>query len=77
MNIIFVIRFLLTDFVFSRNMHSQLVIVLLVGLAASSYALDLSHANKRSPVDEPRLFEILSDLYATVIYPPLNHIVTS
>ncbi|CAF1212284.1 unnamed protein product [Adineta ricciae] len=58
-------------------MHSQLVIVLLVGLAASSYALDLSHADKRSPVDEPRLFNLLTDFYATVVYPPLNHVVTN
>jgi len=59
------------------DMHSQLVIVLLVGLAASAYALDLSHANKRSLETEPRLFSLLSDLYAQVIYPPLNHVVTS
>jgi hypothetical protein len=58
-------------------MHSQLVIVLLVGLAASAYALDLSHANKRSLETEPRLFGLLSDLYAQVIYPPLNHVVTN
>ncbi len=59
------------------DMHSQLVIVLLVGLAASAYALDLSHADKRSLETEPRLFGLLSDLYAQVIYPPLNHVVTS
>jgi hypothetical protein len=58
-------------------MHSQLVIVLLVGLAASAYALDLSHADKRSLETEPRLFGLLSDLYAQVIYPPLNHVVTN
>jgi len=58
-------------------MHSQLVIVLLVGLAATAYALDLSHANKRSLETEPRLFGLLNDLYAQVIYPPLNHVVTN
>jgi hypothetical protein len=58
-------------------MHSQLVIVLLVGLAATAYALDLSHANKRSLETEPRLFGLLNDLYTQVIYPPLNHVVTN
>lgn len=58
-------------------MHCRLVIALLVGLAASSYALDLSHANKRSIENEPRLFGLLNDFYAQVVYKPLNHVVTS
>jgi predicted Fe-Mo cluster-binding NifX family protein len=58
-------------------MHSQLIIVLLIGLAASTYALDLSHANKRSLETEPRLLGILNDFYAQIVYPPLNHIVTN
>jgi hypothetical protein len=58
-------------------MHSQLVVVFLVGLAASAYALDLSHAQKRSVEVEPRIFNLINDLYAQVIYPPLNHVVTS
>jgi hypothetical protein len=58
-------------------MQQQLVVLLLVGLAASAYGLDLSHAAKRSTELEPRIFSFVSDLYAQVIYPPLNHIVTS
>ncbi|UJR13536.1 hypothetical protein I4U23_000550 [Adineta vaga] len=58
-------------------MHSQLVVVLLVGLAASAYALDLSHADKRSLQTEPRLFGFLNEFYTTVVYPPLNHVVTN
>jgi len=56
-------------------MHSQLVVILLVGLAASTYALDLSHAEKRSIELEPRLFNIFNEFYAKVIYPPLDHVV--
>jgi hypothetical protein len=55
----------------------QLVILLLVGLAVSAYGLDLSHAAKRSTELEPRIINLVSGLYAQVIYPPLNHIVTS
>jgi hypothetical protein len=58
-------------------MRSQLVVVFLVGLAASAYALDLSHAQKRSLEVEPRIFSLINDLYAQVIYRPLNHVVTS
>jgi hypothetical protein len=58
-------------------MHSQLIVVFLLGLAASTYALDLSHADKRSSEIEPRLFSFLTDFYAQVVYPPLNHVVTS
>jgi len=56
-------------------MHSQLVVILLVGLAASTYALDLSHAEKRSLELEPRIFNIFNDFYKQVIYPPLDHVV--
>jgi len=58
-------------------MQTKLMIVFLVGLAASTYALDLSHANKRSVETEPRLFNIFNDFYAQVVYPPVNHIVTN
>jgi hypothetical protein len=58
-------------------MHQQLVVVLLVGLAVSAYGLDLSHAAKRSVVDERGLLSFINDLYAQVIYPPLNHVVTN
>jgi hypothetical protein len=58
-------------------MNSQLVVVFLVGLAASTYALDLSHANKRSVEVEPRIFNFINDFYAQVVYPPLNHVVTN
>jgi len=54
----------------------QIVVVLLVGLAASAYGLDLSHAAASTQI-EPRVFNILSELYTQVLYPPLNHIVTS
>jgi hypothetical protein len=57
-------------------MNQQLVVILLVGLAVSAYSLDLSHA-KRSTEIEPRFFSFFNDLYAQVIYPPLNHVVTS
>jgi len=56
-------------------MRSQLIVVLVVGLVASSYAYHLSDAKKRSIETEPRLFEFLTDFYAQVVYPPLNHIV--
>jgi len=56
-------------------MHSQLVVILLVGLAASTYALDLSHAERRSIEMEPRIFNIFNDFYKQVIYPPLDHVV--
>jgi len=59
-------------------MNSQLIVILLVGLAASTYALDLSHAKKRSIEEiDPRALDFLRDLYAKVVYPPLNHVVTS
>jgi hypothetical protein len=56
-------------------MHQQLVVVLLVGLAASVYGLDLSHAAKRSTEVDPRVFGFLNDFYNQVVYPPLNHVV--
>ncbi|CAF3631167.1 unnamed protein product [Rotaria sordida] len=56
-------------------MRSQLIVLLVVGLVASSYAYHLSDAKKRSIETEPRLFSILTDFYAQVVYPPLNHIV--
>ena len=59
------------------NMHSQLIVVLLVGLAAATYALDLSHAHAVPSELEPRIFNFINDFYAQVVYPPLNHIVTS
>ncbi|CAF1204381.1 unnamed protein product [Adineta steineri] len=58
-------------------MRSQLVIVLLVGLAASAYALDLSHAHKRSIETEATARGIFSNFYAQVIYPPMNHVATN
>ena len=59
------------------KMHSQVVVVLLVGLATAAYALDLSHAEKVPLEMEPRIFSLINDFYAQVVYPPLNHIVTS
>jgi hypothetical protein len=58
-------------------MHQQVLVVLLVGLAAAAYGLDLSHAAQPSTEIDPRIFSFLSDLYAQVIYPPLNHVVTN
>jgi hypothetical protein len=58
-------------------MRSQLIVVLLVGLAASTYAYHLSDAKKRSVETDARFFEFFTDLYADVIYQPLNHIVTN
>ena len=58
-------------------MHQQSVILLVIGLAVACYGLDLSHAAKRSTELEPRVVSFISDLYAQVIYPPLNHVVTS
>ena len=57
-------------------MHQQTIIVLLIGLAVSAYGLDLSHA-KRSAALEPRVANLIGDLYAQVILPPLQNIVTS
>ena len=59
------------------NMQSQLIVVLLTGLVAATYALDLSHANPAPSEIEPRIFNFINDFYAQVIYPPLNHVVTS
>jgi len=53
----------------------HLVVVLLVGLAASAYGLDLSHAARSAEI-EPRVFDFLADFYAQVVFPPLNRIVT-
>jgi hypothetical protein len=58
-------------------MHSRLILVLLVGLVASTYAYHLSDAKKRSLELEPRFLSFLNDFYAQVVYPPLNHVVTS
>ncbi|CAF0801203.1 unnamed protein product [Adineta steineri] len=58
-------------------MRSQLVIVLLVGLAASAYALDLSHAHKRSIEAEANARGFFTDFYTQVIHPPMNHIATN
>jgi Na+-transporting NADH:ubiquinone oxidoreductase subunit NqrD len=58
-------------------MRSQFIVLLVVGLVASSYAYHLSDAKKRSTQTEARLFNLLGDLYAKVVYPPLNHIVTN
>lgn len=59
------------------NMQSQLIVVLLTGLVAATYALDLSHANAVPSGVEPRIFNFINDFYAQVVYPPLNHVVTS
>jgi hypothetical protein len=59
------------------NMQSQLIVVLLIGLVAATYALDLSHANAVPRGMEPRIFSFINDFYAQVVYPPLNHVVTS
>ena len=58
-------------------MRFQSVLILLVGFAASSYALDLSHANAGLSEADARIFSFINDFYAQVVYPPLNHIVTS
>ena len=58
-------------------MQSQLIVVLLTGLVAATYALDLSHVNAVPNEIEPRIFNFINDFYAQVIYPPLNHVVTS
>jgi hypothetical protein len=58
-------------------MRSQLIVVLLVGLAASTYAYRLPDEKKRSTEIEPRIFDALQEFYAQVIYRPLNHIVTN
>ncbi|CAF4699852.1 unnamed protein product [Rotaria socialis] len=58
-------------------MRSPFIVVLLVGLAASSYAYHLSDVHKRSLEEEPRIFQLLEDLYSQVLYKPLNHIVTN
>ena len=58
-------------------MHQQLIVIFLVGLAASVYGLDLTHAVKRSTEIEPRLLNSIGNLYAQIIYPPLKQIVTS
>ncbi|CAM4955751.1 unnamed protein product [Rotaria socialis] len=60
-----------------ENMRSPFIVVLLVGLAASSYAYHLSDVHKRSLEEEPRIFQLLEDLYSQVLYKPLNHIVTN
>ena len=57
-------------------MQQQTIIVLLLGLAVSTYGLDLSHA-KRSAALEPRVASLIGDLYAQVIFPPLKEFVTS
>lgn len=59
-------------------MHQSLLIVLVLGLSASVYALDLSHAAQpETPEVDPRIFNFINQLYADVVYPPLNHVVTS
>lgn len=58
-------------------MRSQLIAILLVGLVASSYAYRLPDVKKRSAEIEPRFLDFFQELYAQVIYPPLNHVVTS
>ncbi|CAF0725314.1 unnamed protein product [Adineta ricciae] len=57
------------------GMQQQTIIVLLLGLAVSTYGLDLSHA-KRSAALEPRVANFIGDLYTQVIFPPLKDIVT-
>ncbi|CAF3297597.1 unnamed protein product, partial [Rotaria sp. Silwood2] len=56
-------------------MRSQFILVLVVGLLASTYGYHLSDEKKRSIESEPRLFQFLEDFYAQVVYKPLNHIV--
>ena len=72
-------------FPFNRNhsfprleiMQQTLVVVLFFGLATSIYGLDLSHAAQPAQEIDPRLFNFINDFYAQVVYPPLNHVVTS
>lgn len=58
-------------------MQQTLIAVLFFGLVASVGALDLSHAAQPSQEIDPRIFNFINDFYAQVVYPPLNHIVTS
>jgi len=58
-------------------MNSRLVLLLFVGVIASINAYRIPDT-KKSTIDlEPRLLNFINDFYAQVVYPPLNHVVTS
>ena len=58
-------------------MYSSCILAIVLAFATVTCALDLSHAKPDSIEEEARFFNILNDLYAQVIYPPVNHIVQS
>ncbi|CAF4988434.1 unnamed protein product, partial [Rotaria sp. Silwood1] len=58
-------------------MRSQFIVLLVVGLVASTHAYHLSDAKKRSIESDARLFNALQDFFNQVVHPPLNHVVQS
>jgi len=58
-------------------MKCQLIFIFFIGAVVSTYAYRLPDAQKRSLENDPRVLNLLNDFYAQVVYPPLNHIVTS
>ncbi|CAF3852998.1 unnamed protein product [Rotaria sp. Silwood1] len=58
-------------------MRSQFIVLLVVGLVASTHAYHLSDAKKRSIESDARLFNTLQHFFNQVVHPPLNHIVQS
>ena len=64
-------------FAFLVIMRHQVIALFLVGLAASACALDLSHAAKTSAAIEPRLQNIVHDLYANIIGPQVQAALSS
>ena len=64
-------------FALSVKMICRLMVVLVGILLVSVSARRLVDLQQGSVQGETRLFDFLSDFYAEVVYPPLNHIVTS